>query len=69
MSKEIKNLPQEGFVTLRQILHFIPISKPTWYKGMKKGIFPQPIKLGRYCFWNVEVIRNLIKNFGNLDVA
>lgn len=69
MRKDTESLPQEGFVTLRQILHFIPVSKPTWYKGMKKGLFPHPLKLGRYCYWRVDDIRNLIENFGNLDVA
>ena len=39
----------------------IPISKSTWWEGIKTGRFPQPIKLGpRTTAWTVESIRDLI---------
>lgn len=58
------NLPQTGFVRLKQILAPrgpIPVSKSTWWAGVKDGRFPKPMKLGsRVTVWRVEDIRTLI---------
>lgn len=38
----------------------IPVSRATWYQGIKDGRFPKPIKLGeRIPVWRVEDIRAL----------
>ncbi len=57
-------LPNDGFVRLRHILQAIPISKSTWWAGVKTGRYPQPVRtLGqRITAWRVEDIRELIKN-------
>lgn len=56
-------LPQTGLLRIRQILapHGpIPVSKSTWWAGVKDGRFPKPIKLGaRVTVWRVEDIRAL----------
>jgi len=40
----------------------IPVSKSTWWAGVKSGRFPQPVKLGpRITVWRVEDIRTLIR--------
>jgi prophage regulatory protein len=31
---------------IRQVLEIIPVSKSTWWQGVKDGRFPAPIKLG-----------------------
>jgi len=63
MSNE-STLPQTGFVRLKQILAPrgpIPVSKSTWWAGVKDGRFPKPMKLGtRVTVWRVEDIRVLI---------
>ncbi|MBW4054385.1 MAG: AlpA family phage regulatory protein [Proteobacteria bacterium] len=62
-------LPETGLVRLSQILGdkkkgippIIPVSKSTWWDGVKSGRFPKPIKLGeRTTCWNVLDIRQLI---------
>jgi predicted DNA-binding transcriptional regulator AlpA len=54
-------LPEAGFVRLPTILALIPISKSSWWAGIKEGRFPSPIKLGpRTTVWRVEDIRTLI---------
>ncbi len=54
-------LPETGFIRLSTILKFIPISKSTWWAGVKSGRFPKSVKLGlRITAWRVEDIRNLI---------
>jgi prophage regulatory protein len=58
-------LPETGFVRLSSILAPqgpIPVSKSTWWAGIKIGRFPGPVKLGpRTTVWRVEDIRALIE--------
>ena len=59
-----RSLPETGFVRLPSIIAPsgpIPVSKSTWWAGIKVGRFPKPIKLGpRITAWRVEDIRALI---------
>ena len=59
------NFPRTGLVRLSQILAPsgpIPISKSTWWQGVKEGRFPKPQKLGpRTTVWKVEDIRALFE--------
>lgn len=68
-------LPETGYVRLPQIIGnpkatppipaIIPVSKSTWWNGVKEGRFPQSIKLGpRTTVWRVEDIRLLIESPG-----
>lgn len=63
-------LPESGLLRLSQIIGdakrgipaVIPVSKSTWWAGVKNHKFPQPIKLGpRTTAWNVADIRALIE--------
>lgn len=66
MTDENFDLPRTGFVRLSSILAPagpIPVSKSTWWQGVKDGRFPKPRKLGaRVTVWRVEDIRALIEN-------
>lgn len=68
MSNQPQQLPETGFLRLRAILAPagpIPVSKSTWWQGVKDGRFPRPIKLGkRVTVWRVEDIRRLIETGG-----
>ncbi len=61
-------LPETGFLRLRSIIGPngpIPVSKSTWWAGVKDGRFPKPQKLGaRITVWRVEDIRALIESGG-----
>ena len=66
-------LPETGFLRLWQIIGnpkvtppipaLIPVSKSTWWAGVKSGRYPPPVRtLGeRISAWRVEDIRDLIK--------
>ena len=47
-------LPPQGVSRAKQILQLIPIGKTSFYKLVKEGKFPAPIKLGA----NTTVWRN-----------
>ena len=65
-------IPDSGFMRLAQILGnpkadppipaVIPVSKSTWWDGVKSGRFPKPLKpFGpRITVWRAEDIRALI---------
>ena len=56
--------PRTGFVRLSSILAPkgpLPVSKSTWWLGVKLGRYPQPMKLGpRVTVWKAEDIWSLI---------
>jgi predicted DNA-binding transcriptional regulator AlpA len=55
-------LPDTGFVRLPTILAVFPVSRSTWWQGVKDGRFPRPHKLGpRVTAWKAEDIRSLIE--------
>lgn len=62
----INQLPETGFVRIKAILAPrgpIPVSKSTWWAGVKDGRFPKPLKLGkRVTVWRAEDIQALIEN-------
>ena len=55
-------LPQTGFVKLPTILSVFPVSKSTWWAGVKKGKYPRSVKHGGSTFWKSEDINNLIES-------
>ena len=61
-------IPRSGFLRLSSIIGDgkpIPVSKSTWWEGVKSGRFPRPVKLGpRITAWRVEDIRALIEGVG-----
>jgi prophage regulatory protein len=62
------SLPQTGFLRLKQIIGPkgpIPVSKSTWWQGVKDGRFPRPVKLStRITAWRAEDIRAFIERGG-----
>ncbi len=72
-------LPATGLVRLAQIIGdpkanppippIIPVSKASWWNGVKSGKYPKPVKLGkRITAWPAEAIRRLIHS-GVSDAA
>jgi len=56
------DIPEYGFVRLPQVLKIFPVSKATWWAGVKSGRFPKSVKLGaNTTAWRVEDIRALVE--------
>jgi prophage regulatory protein len=57
------NFPETGYVRLPQVLAVFPVSKSTWWAGVRSGRYPQATRaLGRrITAWRVEDIRALIE--------
>lgn len=72
------SLPVTGYLRLPQIIGnpkasppippIIPVSKSTWWAGVKSGRYPQPVKLGpRVTAWTVESVYALIERLAQAD--
>lgn len=58
------SLPETGFIRLPLVLSVFPASRSAFYAGIKKGIYPAPVKLSeRTSAWRVEDIRTLIASY------
>lgn len=59
--QESTQFPDVGFLRLKQVLKYIPVSNSSWWEGVKTGLYPKPVKLGpRITAWRVEDIRAFI---------
>jgi predicted DNA-binding transcriptional regulator AlpA len=59
---ELKNLPNEGLLRIKQVLQFIPVSKSAWWAGVKAGRFPKPFKLSeRTTVWKTQDIKTICR--------
>jgi predicted DNA-binding transcriptional regulator AlpA len=55
-------LPGTGFLRLPQVLKLVPVSRSTWWAGVRDGRYPASVKLGaRITAWRAEDIRGLIE--------
>jgi predicted DNA-binding transcriptional regulator AlpA len=52
---------ENRLLRLPQVLALIPVSKSTWWAGVRTGRFPKPFKLSsRVTVWKYTDIKNLI---------
>lgn len=64
-----KQLPDTGFIRLPEVLSLIPVSRSTWWAGIKTGRFPKSVKIGeRTTAWRTEDIRELISELSAKEV-
>ncbi len=55
-------LPETGFLRLPDVLRLFPVSKSSWWRGVKAGIYPRPVKLSpNVSAWRVRDIHALIE--------
>ncbi|MHC1789531.1 helix-turn-helix transcriptional regulator [Solidesulfovibrio sp.] len=60
-----RDISSAGFLRLPQVLKLIPISKSSWYAGIKAGRFPASVKLGpKTAVWRKEDILGLVARVG-----
>lgn len=54
-------LPETGFLRLADVLRFVPVCRTAWYNGVKSGLYPKPVPLGKRArAYRVEDVRALI---------
>ena len=60
--QNVTPFPTTGFVRLQKILDVYPVSRSSWWAGVKSGRYPPSVKLGpRTTAWRAESIYKLIQ--------
>lgn len=60
LKQEFSDSPR--LLRLRAVLEIIPVSKSSWWAGIRSGRFPKPMKLGpKTTAWLAEDIYALLK--------
>ena len=56
----------EKLLKLKDVLARLPISKSTWYAGVKRKELPQPVRIGTrsVCWLECDIENYLQKNYG-----
>ena len=51
-----------SYLSIKEICYtIIPVSESTWWRGVRKNIYPQPVSVGRRKFWKLEDLVELQK--------
>ena len=63
----MENLPQEiTFLRLPQVLAIFPVSRSSWWAGVKSGKYPAPVKISeRVTAWRLIDIVELCEEVGH----
>jgi len=57
---------RERLLRIREVLQRLPISRTSLYDGIKVGLYPAPVRIGkRTVAWRESEIDRLIKGFGD----
>jgi len=68
MSREHIQIPLAGFLRLYQVLLLIPVGKSSWWRGVKDGRYPKPVKIApRTTAWRAEDIAALMASLGKTE--
>jgi prophage regulatory protein len=62
--KQTQTKPADAarLIRLREVLERLPISKSTWWEGVRSGRYPQPVKLGsRLTCWRLADILEIVE--------
>ena len=54
------DLPATAWLKVEEVLQYVPVSRAGWYRGVRSGEFPAPIKTGHRSFWKARDIRTLL---------
>ena len=56
----------EGYLRLPEVLKVIPVSRSTWYRGVKSGIYPEPLRIStRSSAWRINEIQDCINRLND----
>ena len=53
----------DPILPLRQVLGIVPVSKTTWYQGIKEGRFPRPLQISaKRVGWLASQIKRVVED-------
>ena len=62
-------LSEGDYLRLGQVLELVPVSRSTWYRGVKSGIYPRPVRLSeRTVAWKAVEIGCALRALENVEL-
>ena len=59
---DIAELPDDTLIPEKYVLPMVGVSRTSWWRGVKSGVYPAPIQLGkRLNRWRLGTIRNIVR--------
>ncbi len=55
------DVPDDALLRFSEFEKMIPLRKSAWWRGVKEGKFPQPVKLGKTTAWRAKDIKKLLE--------
>jgi len=63
-------MTNDRLVRDKEVLEILPISRASWWSGVRSGRYPQPVRLGeRTTCWKLSEIMAVVENGVNKEVA
>lgn len=55
--------PESILLTLEEVLAVVRVSRATWLRGVRAGIYPQPVRVSaRKVFWRATDVERMLQN-------
>ncbi|RYD78303.1 MAG: AlpA family phage regulatory protein [Verrucomicrobiaceae bacterium] len=52
----------DGYLRLSQVLKLIPVSRSTWYRGVKDGRYPRQVRIStRLSGWRISDVHRFLE--------
>jgi len=62
---DLSNKTDERLLRLKHVLEIIPVSKSSWWAGVKEGKYPASVKCGSSTFWRFSDISTLVNQISS----
>jgi prophage regulatory protein len=60
---DVQSVSTDRLLRLRQVLELIPVSRSTWFAGVRSGRFPSPVRVGaRAVAWRQGDIQKIVQS-------
>jgi predicted DNA-binding transcriptional regulator AlpA len=60
--RKTTHIEGDRLLRIKQVLEIVPIGKSTWWRGVKSGRFPEPVRLGpKTTCWRESEINALME--------
>lgn len=53
--------PDERLLRVADVCEIVRVDRSTWYRWVKKGVAPKPVRFGGSTFWTLTSVRRFIQ--------
>ena len=61
--------PDERLLRISDVTQIVSVNRATWYRWVRNGLAPQPIRFGGSTFWTLTSVRKFVQEVIDGDIA